>query len=1127
MSSSWDMLSSPSQTSPSRPSSPTSDSIVDASNPFHQVLSYAAQEWEFRKRNGEENDVIDRLMEFQGLEEIKQQFLNIKSKIDICQGQGRDLAKERFSIVFRGNPGTGKTSVARLYAEFLHSVGAIDSDGFRETSGVDLIVRGPRDVQYDFENESNGVLFVDEAYQLTASYMDAVGRQILDMLLKKMEDDIGKGAVIFAGYKDEMESFIEHNPGLSSRIPWTLDFVDFTEAELWRILSDRIEKDYHGRMRVEDGMAGKPMRIAVRRLVQGPARRSFGNARAVENLLSLISARQAQRLVKEKRLGGTPDYNFFTQEDIIGPDPSEAAEQSQAWKDLQKLIGLDAVKQSVQNMIHLIQSNYKREMKEVKPRRLPLNQLFVGQPGTGKTTVAKLYGRILADLGLLSRGDVVVKTPADFIGAALGQSEMKTKKLLDATVGKVLVIDEAYMLDAGDTNKDQDKFKTGVIDTIVANIQGDPGEDRCIILIGYEDKIRNMFHNVNPGLSRRFPTERPFHFENYSLYQLEQMLQLKMREQEIDCTPEALKVARDMFERALMRPNFANASEVESCLATAKANYEARLSSSKTLDGEFCDDNLEPQDFDPDFESKNVDCRQLMEGKVQSSIVEKMVAYQNRYFGAKKYGLNPRDQVPTNLIFKGFPGTGKKTTAHCMGQILYNMGFLSTSEVIECSATDMLGEYVGQTSPKTKKLLQKALGKILFISEANRLHHGQYAGEALDEMAQFLTQSAHEGRMVVILSGDAAEMNTLMASRSTLSGLFTEEIMFNHLKPTECIAILNDRLGDSRLPFKSDFLSNKNSPEYKKVRNALSVLRDTPGWSNARDMKALAQQITGRFLDAMSQSDKSLVSTELVIECIQEITELRKSRYNTEAPPKEEEPPTPAPPLTPKEPEKDEKKEKEKDEKNKKETKKVTISEKDKVNPPPKPKQSQSPKQTPTPRESPRQSHSKDHPSHPSHPSSHPSSHESSRSRSHSTTKPPSPQIIPLTPPSVREPNTKDSDWKELQAAKLTHEEEIQDRERKVGILQTALRDAKALRRHSTGSKKAMLCAECDSLKIQLEPIHRQIREEKRIQVALEAKDRCVNRYAWVKVSGGYRCHGGGAFYLGEGGLLDVMRMIR
>lgn len=111
MSSSWDMLSSPSQTSPSRPSSPTSDSIVDASNPFHQVLSYAAQEWEFRKRNGEENDVIDRLMEFQGLEEIKQQFLNIKSKIDICQGQGRDLAKERFSIVFRGNPGTGMHSV--------------------------------------------------------------------------------------------------------------------------------------------------------------------------------------------------------------------------------------------------------------------------------------------------------------------------------------------------------------------------------------------------------------------------------------------------------------------------------------------------------------------------------------------------------------------------------------------------------------------------------------------------------------------------------------------------------------------------------------------------------------------------------------------------------------------------------------------------------------------------------------------------------------------------------------------------------------------------------------------------------------------------------------------------------
>ena len=90
-------------------------------------------------------------------------------------------------------------------------------------------------------------------------------------------------------------------------------------------------------------------------------------------------------------------------------------------------------------------------------------------------------------------------------------------------------------------------------------IQGVPGEDRCIVLVEYEDKIRNMFHNINPGLSRRFPIERPFHFENFTLDQLEQILRLKMRNQDLDVTDAAIRAARDIFERALVRPNFTNA----------------------------------------------------------------------------------------------------------------------------------------------------------------------------------------------------------------------------------------------------------------------------------------------------------------------------------------------------------------------------------------------------------------------------------------------------------------------------------------------------------------------------------------------------------------------------------------
>jgi len=225
----------------------------------------------------------------------------------------------------------------------------------------------------------------------------------------------------------------------------------------------------------------------------------------------------------------------------------------------------------------------------------------------------------------------------------------------------------------------------------------------------------------------------------------------------------------------------------------------------------------------------------------------------------------------------GFIGTGKTTTARKMGQVYYDMGFLSSVEVIESSASELIGQFVGQTGPKTRAVLEKALGKVLLIDESYRLSGSSFGNEALDELVDLLTKPKFVGKIVVILAGYAKEINDLLPLNPGLSSRFPEEIIFPNMSPGCCLQILERSLKQKEI--EAPALRDIKSPDYKSMVGLLKELASTPNWGNARDIQTLAKTMIGSVYQAISTMTGSLsISPEDILTCTRTMLAERQSR---------------------------------------------------------------------------------------------------------------------------------------------------------------------------------------------------------------------------------------------------------
>lgn len=263
-----------------------------------------------------------------------------------------------------------------------------------------------------------------------------------------------------------------------------------------------------------------------------------------------------------------------------------------------------------------------------------------------------------------------VKNPSDFVGDVLGASEKQTKGILKANAGKVLVIDEAYGLFSSSSGQSADIYKASVIDTLVAEIQSVPGDDRCVLLLGYREEMENMLQNANPGLERRFPIAEAFQFDDFTDEELMRIVEMKLKQQKFSVSTDGLECIAAILRRARNKPHFGNAGEVDILLNKAKQRHQARCREQNLKHN----NELEAQDFDADFGKPSISINELFNDSVDAeALIGRLKEIQNVVVNLKARDMDPRKSVPWNFVFCGPPGNCLwfSTTSHILTGVRY------------------------------------------------------------------------------------------------------------------------------------------------------------------------------------------------------------------------------------------------------------------------------------------------------------------------------------------------------------------------------------------------------------------------------------------------------------------------
>lgn len=516
-----------------------------------------------RDENAESS--YDKLQKLIGLDIVKKQIDSILAT-DVVEHErrkrrGKSYQSSSMHMIFGGNPGSAKTTVAKLFGGIAKEKGILKSGSFVEYGGMDLDgLASVYKIRKAFQAAQGGVLFIDEAYSMKSD-------TAVSVLIQEMENHRDNVIVILAGYNDRMREFIEINEGMKSRIPYWVEFPDYSADELTKIFSYMLE---------ERGFEATEETVKEAYYIFDKARNTdnFGNGRYVRNFIEQAIKNQSVRLLtlrEEANKICKKEMFLITKEDVasLNEGLSEERALGSARKELDEMIGLSSVKSVINKAIASYRLNKLCLERGINRNKSSLHMVFTGNPGTAKTTVARLFAEIMRDEKVLSTGKFVEVGRADLVGEHVGATAKIVKRKFKEAQGGVLFVDEAYSL----CDSYEHGFGDEAINTLVQEMENHR-DDVIVIFAGYPKPMKE-FLDRNPGMLSRIA----FHieFEDYTLDELCEITKLMLSQKKMSIAEAAMERLRNNYEIAMKSNDYGNGRFVRKMLEEAEMNLAERI----------------------------------------------------------------------------------------------------------------------------------------------------------------------------------------------------------------------------------------------------------------------------------------------------------------------------------------------------------------------------------------------------------------------------------------------------------------------------------------------------------------------------------------------------------------------